>query len=112
MSEVGGKFLDKNNNDIPDDLESLDGNFRDFERLGDYKIVEVLNENPAVATFVVESTKNPGNFFSMNCMDLTNTSEMEKNIFLSNARVLASINHPLILKYHEIFVEEDEEVLW
>jgi NIMA (never in mitosis gene a)-related kinase 1/4/5 len=76
-----------------------------------YKVVEVVRFFDKRVVYTVESMKNAGNMFSIYALDLLDTTELDKNIFLNEIRLFASIKHPFVLYYHECFVDKSNGLL-
>lgn len=53
-----------------------------------------------------------GNEYALKKVKLMNLSEKEKQNALNEVRILASIRHPNIVGYKEVFIEEASNSLW
>lgn len=88
------------------------GRLADITKIKNYKVIQLVRKVGVRGTFIAESTKSPGNTFSINALDLPESTELDKNIFLHEIRLFASVKHPFILHYHESFVDKKNGLLW
>ena len=82
------------------------GRFTDIKKIRNYKVLQITRQVGLRTTFTVESLKTAGALFSIYAIDLVDSTDLEKNIFLNEIRLFSSINHPFVLKYHECFVDK------
>ena len=97
---------------MEDDKNNEDDRFSDVKRIRNYKVLQISRRQAVRVTFEAESMKVPGSMFSIVCMDIANTTDLEKNVFLNEIRIFASIKHPFILHYYESFVDKKLGLLW
>lgn len=88
------------------------GRFAKISRIKTYSVITLFRKLGPRVYFMVESTKNPGNQFQILGLDLVESTDEEKDVFLNELRLFASIDHPLILRYHECFVDKKNAILW
>ena len=84
----------------------------EIKTIRNYKVLQLVRKVGVRGTFAVESKKNPGNIFSISVLDMVDSTEMEKNLFLNEVRLFASMRHPFILHFHESFVDKKNGLLW
>ena len=97
---------------MEDDKNEVEDRFTEAKRIRNYKVINIMRRQGVKITFAVESMKIPGNMFTIVGMDIPNTTDLEKNIFLNEIRLFASVKHPFILHYYESFVDKKLGLIW
>lgn len=77
-----------------------------------YKVLQLVRKVGSRATYAAESKKNPTHIFSISVVDMIDSTELDKNMFLNEIRLFASVNHPFILRFHESFVDKKNGLIW
>ena len=97
---------------MEDDKKHIDDRVYRLKKIGHYKPLAVLRHEGTRLVYLVESTANKDNFFQILALDLIRSSLIEKDIFLNEVRLLASVKHPFLLHYHECFVDVSSSLIW
>jgi hypothetical protein len=97
---------------MEEEKNKVEDRFTDIQRIRHYKVMQIVRRQGVKITFSTESMKAPGSFFTIVGLDIAESIEVEKNIFLNEIRMFSSINHPFILHYHECFVDKKTAMIW
>lgn len=97
---------------MEEDKNNEDDRFSDVKRIRNYKVLQITRRQAVKVVFAVESMKNPGSQFTIIGLDIASTTDLEKNVFLNEIRLFASIKHPFILHYYESFVDKKLGLIW
>lgn len=98
-----------------------------------YKVHQLVRRNGIRGTFIVESLKPvkpnskakkgggnlkeadedvDGHLYTIEAIDLNESTELEKNLFLNEIRLFASIDHPFVARYYEAFIDKITATIW
>lgn len=83
-----------------------------LKKIGHYTPLTVLRHHGCRVVFLVESTANKDHFFQILALDMVKSTLLEKNVFLNEIRLFSSIKHPMLLHYHESFVDVSSALIW
>lgn len=79
--------------------------------LTDFQIMSKLGEGAYSSVFKVKRNQDKKEY-ALKKVRMLNLSEKEKENALNEVRILASINNPNIVAYHEAFIDESSQSLW
>lgn len=77
----------------------------------DFQIISKLGEGAYSSVYKVKRMLDSVEY-ALKKVKLMNLSDKEKQNALNEVRILASIRHPNIVGYKEVFIEESSNCLW
>ena len=69
-----------------------------------YKTIRLLGEGSYGKALLVRSNNENKNYYVMKTISLTNMNEEKKKKTFEEVKILRKLNHPNIIKFHEVFV--------
>ncbi len=83
-----------------------------MQKLGKYRLLQEIGAGSLGQVYLAEKIDTPGQPVSIKTVDICSRSEEEICCGLQEIRVLSSVEHPNIVRFHEAFVETEFNVLW
>ena len=72
-----------------------------------YKTIRLLGEGSYGKALLVRSNNENKNYYVMKTISLTNMNEEKKKKTFEEVKILRKLNHPNIIKFHEVFVVKE-----
>ena len=88
------------------------GRFAEIKKIRKQRVVKVIRKMGVRVWFKVESISLGQEFLDVVALDLITSTDLEKDLFLFEIRLFASIDHPLVLDFYDSFVDIENGLLW
>lgn len=78
---------------------------------GTYQVLDFLRMNHEIYSYKVQHIKTK-QYFLLKLLDFKTSPLDIILMFVNEVRVLASFDHPLVAGFEEVFVDNDEAIIW
>ena len=84
------------------------------KKFKNYTLLTTLGQGSYSTVYkaVKENDKSANKYYAVKVVHLDEYNEKEKKNILNEIRILASLDHPNIIKYYEAFIVKDQKLLW